>query len=127
MIGGDEALGRDICLQIAAMRPLAATAAALSPDFVAGERRVFAAQAQESGKPPAIAERIAEGKLKKRLAEVVLTEQPFVKDSDITIGELLAQKNASIVDFALFVVGEGAEKREDDFAAEVAKIAGGER
>ena len=88
---------------------------------------MFAAQAQESGKPPAIAERIAEGKLKKRLAEVVLTEQPFVKDSDLTIGELLAQKNASIVDFALFVVGEGAEKREDDFAAEVAKIAGGER
>ena len=127
LIGGDEALGRDICLQIAAMRPLAATAAALSPDFVAAERRVFAAQAQESGKPPAIAERIAEGKLKKRLAEVVLTEQPFVKDSDLTIGELLAQKNASIVDFALFVVGEGAEKREDDFAAEVAKIAGGER
>lgn len=127
LVGGGADLGRDICLQIAAMRPLAATATALPSDFVAAERRVFAAQAEESGKPPEIAARIAEGKLKKRLAEVVLAEQPFVKDPDVTIGELLARNGASIGGFALLVVGEGAEKREEDFAAEVAKIAGDSR
>ncbi|MEQ9208520.1 MAG: translation elongation factor Ts, partial [Pseudomonadales bacterium] len=85
------------------------------------EKEIFSVQAAESGKPPEIIEKMVEGRMRKFMSENSLTEQPFVKDPDMTVGKLLANANSDIKSFVRFEVGEGIEKVAEDFAAEVAK------
>ena len=118
--GGDDEVAHDIALHIAASKPKALNAEGIDPALIETERRVAIEKAKEAGKPEAMLERIADGTVKKFLKEVTLLDQPFVKDDKVTIAQLLKSKNANVADFALFVVGEGLEKRNDDFAAEVA-------
>ena len=120
MDGGNEVLGRDIAMHIAATRPTVVSPDDAPADELAKEREIYTAQAQESGKPPEIIEKIIEGKIKKYLAEISLTEQLFVKDGDIKVGALLSKEGAKINRFVRFEVGEGIEKEEVDFATEVA-------
>ena len=120
MDGGNEVLGRDIAMHIAATRPTVVSPDDAPADELAKEREIYTAQAQESGKPPEIIEKIIEGKIKKYLAEISLTEQLFVKDGDINVGALLSKEGAKINRFVRFEVGEGIEKEEVDFATEVA-------
>lgn len=121
MEGGDEALGRDIAMHIAAMNPTVVSAEDAPADLVATEREIYTAQAQDSGKPPEIIEKMIEGRIKKYLAEISLLEQAFVKDGDIKVGALLKKAGATIHRFVRMEVGEGIEKAEEDFAAEVAR------
>lgn len=118
--GGDNEVAHDIAMHIAASKPKALNAEGIDPALIETERRVAIEKAKEAGKPEAMLERIADGTVKKFLKEVTLLDQPFVKDDKVTIAQLLKSKNANVADFALFVVGEGLEKRNDDFAAEVA-------
>ncbi len=118
--GGDDEVAHDIAMHIAASKPKALNAEGIDPALIETERRVAIEKAKEAGKPEAMLERIADGTVKKFLKEVTLLDQPFVKDDKVTIAQLLKSKNANVADFALFVVGEGIEKRNDDFAAEVA-------
>ena len=118
--GGDDEVAHDIAMHIAASKPKALNAEGIDPALIETERRVAIEKAKEAGKPEAMLERIADGTVKKYLKEVTLLDQPFVKDDKVTIAQLLKSKNANVADFALFVVGEGLEKRNDDFAAEVA-------
>jgi elongation factor Ts len=118
---------KDVCLQIAATAPLAVSRDELPAEVVEKERQIFRAQALESGKPEKIAEKIVAGRVEKYFKEVCLLEQPFVKDPDITIEELIKQlisktgENISVRRFVRFVMGEGLEKRANDLAAEVAE------
>lgn len=121
MEGGDESLGRDISMHIAAIAPSVLSPEDVPADVIAKEREIYTAQAKGSGKPPEIIEKIIEGRIKKYLAEISLTEQPFVKDKAIKIGELLNKAGAKINSFVRFEVGEGIDKGDDDFAAEVAR------
>ena len=118
--GGDDEVAHDIAMHFAASKPKALNAEGIDPALIETERRVAIEKAKEAGKPEAMLERIADGTVKKFLKEVTLLDQPFVKDDKVTIAQLLKSKNANVADFALFVVGEGLEKRNDDFAAEVA-------
>lgn len=118
--GGDDEVAHDIAMHIAASKPKALNAEGIDPALIETERRVAIEKAKEAGKPEAMLERIADGTVKKFLKEVTLLDQPFVKDDKVTIAQLLKSKNANVADFVLFVVGEGLEKRNDDFAAEVA-------
>ena len=118
--GGDDEVAHDIAMHIAASKPKALNAEGIDPALIETERRVAIEKAKEAGKPEAMLERIADGTVKKFLKEVTLLDQPFVKDDKVTIAQLLKSKNANVADFALFVVGEGLEKRNADFAAEVA-------
>ena len=118
--GGDDEVAHDIAMHIAASKPKALNAEGIDPALIETERRVAIEKAKEAGKPEAMLERIADGTVKKFLKEVTLLDQPFVKDDKVTIAQLLKSKNANVADFALFVVGEGLEKRNDDLAAEVA-------
>ena len=122
MVGGDEQLGKDIAMHIAASKPKSLDASGVSADLLETERRVAIEKAREAGKPEAMLEKIAEGTVQKYLKDVTLLGQVFVKaeDGKQTIEQLLKVKNASIAGFSLFVVGEGIEKKVDDFAAEVA-------
>lgn len=122
LIGGDENLGRDIAMHIAASKPKALDASGVDKELLETERRVAIEKAREAGKPENMLDKIAEGTVNKFLKEVTLLGQVFVKaeDGKQTIEQLLKAKNASVANFALFVVGEGLEKRHDDFAAEVA-------
>lgn len=117
--GGDEALGKDLAMHIAASKPLCVSGDQISPDLLEHERQIFTAQAAESGKPVNIIEKMVEGRIAKYLAEVTLLGQPFVKDPEQSVEKLLASKSATVNGFTLFVVGEGIEKKADDFAAEV--------
>lgn len=117
--GGDEVLGKDLAMHVAASKPVCVSSDQVSADLLARERQIFAAQAAESGKPANIVEKMVEGRVAKYLAEVTLLGQPFVKNSEHTVEKLLAEKSAKVNRFALFVVGEGIEKKSDDFAAEV--------
>jgi elongation factor Ts len=117
--GGDEQLGKDIAMQIAASKPLSVSKDQISGNVLTKEREIYAAQAAESGKPAHIIEKMVDGRIEKYLAEVTLLGQPFVKDPDITVEKLLASKHAKVICFALFVVGEGIEKKSADFAQEV--------
>ncbi len=116
----DSELARDLAMHITAMRPLVVAPADVPEAVVARERAIFEAQAAESGKPANIVEKMVEGRVRKFLAESSLTEQPFVKDAQVRISKLLEQANASCIGFERFQVGEGVEKQEEDFAAEVA-------
>jgi elongation factor Ts len=93
----------------------------VSEDIVAKEREIYAAQAEDSGKPPEIVEKMIDGRIRKYLAEISLTEQAFVKDPDTKVGALLKKENAVVTRFVRYDVGEGIEKEEEDFAAEVAR------
>ncbi len=125
-----QAFVQDVCMHIAAMGPQVVSPDDLSTEDTESQRKIFVAQAMESGKPQEIAEKIVVGRLKKWQKEVALLEQPFVKDSDKTVGELQDELTASIGEkisvrrFIRFEVGEGIEKRQDDFAAEVAAQVG---
>jgi elongation factor Ts len=117
--GGDEALARDIAMHVAAVNPQYVSPANVPADVVAKEREILAAQAAAEGKPAAIVEKMVEGRLRKYLAEICLTGQPFVKDPDTTVGALLAKSKAEVSGFLRYEVGEGIEKRQENFAAEV--------
>ena len=117
--GGDDALARDIAMHVAAVNPQYVSPADVPADVVAKEREILAAQAAAEGKPAAIVEKMVEGRLRKYLAEICLTGQPFVKDPDTTVGELLARSKAEVSGFLRYEVGEGIEKKQENFAAEV--------
>ncbi len=120
LVGGDEALGRDLAMHIAATKPRALSADGVAAEEIERERSIARAKAAESGKPADIVEKMVEGTVQKYLKEVTLLGQPFVKDDKQTIAALLKSRSASVAGFTLYVVGEGLEKRQDDFAAEVA-------
>jgi len=120
LVGGDEALGKDIAMHIAAAKPKALTSGEIPADLIDTERRIAVEKAREAGKPEAMLEKIAEGSVQKFLKEVTLLGQPFVKDDKLTIEALVKSRNASVAGFSLYVVGEGIEKKVNDFAAEVA-------
>ncbi|GAB7562931.1 translation elongation factor Ts [Methylobacillus methanolivorans] len=123
LVGGDEALGRDIAMHIAAAKPKSLDASGIPAELIDAERRVAIEKAKEAGKPDAMLDKIAEGTVQKFLKEVTLLSQPFVKDDKQTIEQLLKANNASIASFTMYVVGEGIEKVVTDFAAEVAAAA----
>lgn len=122
LVGGEEALAKDIAMHIAASKPKSLDASGVSADLIATERRVAVEKAKEAGKPEAMIEKIAEGSVQKFLKEVTLLGQVFVKaeDGKQTIEQLLKAKSASVSGFSLYIVGEGIEKKVNDFAAEVA-------
>jgi len=122
LVGGDEQLGKDLAMHIAASKPKSLDASGVSAELLETERRVAIEKARESGKPEAMLEKIAEGTVQKFLKEVTLLGQVFVKaeDGKQTIEQLLKAKGASVASFQLFLVGEGIEKKVADFAAEVA-------
>ncbi len=123
--GGDEALAKDVAMHVAAVNPQVAKPEDMSQEAVAKEREIFSAQAAESGKPAEIIEKMVEGRVRKYLAENSLVEQAFVKDLDQTVGKLLKAAGADILGFTRYEVGEGIEKKQEDFAAEVAaQVAG---
>jgi elongation factor Ts len=117
--GGDEALAKDIAMHIAAIKPVALSQTEIPAELIKRERDIAAAKAAESGKPANIVEKMVEGSVQKFLKEVTLLGQPFVKDDKQTVEQLLKSKGAQVHAFKLYVVGEGLEKRKDDFVAEV--------
>ncbi|NNL10442.1 MAG: elongation factor Ts [Pseudomonadales bacterium] len=118
--GGDAELAKDIAMHIAAVNPQVAKPEDMPAELVAKERAIYEAQAAESGKPAEIVTKMVEGRVRKFLAESSLVEQPFVKDGDTKVGQLLKNAGADIEGFVRFEVGEGIEKEEVDFATEVA-------
>jgi elongation factor Ts len=125
--GGDEQTGKDVAMHVAAsvasVRPLCVTRDQVPKDLIERERAIYAAQAAESGKPPEIAAKMVEGRVNKFLSEVTLLGQPFVKNPDESVEKYLAARGATVKGFELYVVGEGIDKKKDDFAAEVAAMA----
>ncbi len=117
--GGTDELGRDIAMHAAAMNPEYVSAAEVPADITAREREIFAEQVKSEQKPPDILARIVEGKLRKRLAEITLLGQPFVKDDKLTVEKLLKGAGAEVTRLVRFEVGAGLEKKQGDFAAEV--------
>ena len=120
LVGGDDELGRDVAMHVTASKPMVVAGADVAPDIVETEREIYAAQAHDSGKPADIIAKMVEGRVRKFLAEVSLLEQPFVKDPNTRVGQLLNQKKARCTGFVRYEVGEGIDKLETDFAAEVA-------
>ena len=120
LTGGDEALAKDVAMHVAAVNPAVVSSDQMLAEVIEAERAIFVAQAAESGKPAEIVEKMVQGRVSKFLKESSLVDQPFVKDPDITVGKLVAAGGAEIVGFVRFEVGEGIEKEEVDFAAEVA-------
>jgi elongation factor Ts len=121
---GSSALARDIAMHVAASNPLVVRSTDVSADVIAKEREIYSAQAAESGKPAEIVEKMIDGRIRKFLAEVSLVEQPFVKDPDVKVGDLVKKAGAEILSFTRYEVGEGIVKEQVDFAAEVAAQAG---
>ena len=119
--GGDESLAKDIAMHIAAFNPLCLSESDLDPEIIEREKAIYMVQAEESGKPKEIMEKMIEGKLKRFLSEVSLHSQDFVKDSEISIQELLDSKNAKIESYSRLKVGEGIEVESKSFADEVAE------
>ena len=117
---GDETAAKDVAMHIAAMKPVALSAADVPADKIATEKNVAELKAAESGKPPEIVAKMVEGSIQKYLKEVSLLNQIFVKNDKQTVEQMLKEKNTTIKSFTMYVVGEGIEKRQDDFAAEVA-------
>ena len=113
-------MARDIAMHIAAVNPQYVDKSMIPTEFVEKEKAILIAQAQDSGKPPEIIEKMISGRLDKFLAEITLVGQPFVKDPDQTVGKLLSSSGASISGFVRYEVGEGIEKKVEDFATEVA-------
>jgi elongation factor Ts len=117
--GGDETLARDIAMHVAASRPVCVAPEDVPPAVVDKEREIVTAQAVESGKPENIIEKMVAGRMSKYLNEIALVGQPFVKDPDKTVGKLLAEANAKVLEFVRYEVGEGVEKKAENFADEV--------
>jgi elongation factor Ts len=117
---GDEAAAKDVAMHVAAMKPVSLTSADVPAELIERERSVATAKAAESGKPADIAAKMIEGSVQKFLKEVSLFNQPFVKNDKQTVEQMLKEKGTSVKGFTLYVVGEGIEKKVDDFAAEVA-------
>ena len=118
--GGDVELAKDIAMHVAASNPQYANPEDVPEDVIEREKDIYIAQAQDSGKPAEIIEKMVVGRVRKFLEEISLTKQPFVKDPDVTVGELAKKAGADVVAFVRYEVGEGIEKEEVDFAAEVA-------
>ena len=120
--GGDETLGRDLSMHIAASKPKSVDASGVNAEDIATERRIAIEKAREAGKPDAMLEKIAEGTVQKFLKDVTLLGQVFVKaeDGKQTVEQLLKSKGATVTEFQMFIVGEGIEKKVEDYAAEVA-------
>jgi elongation factor Ts len=112
-------LGKDLAMHIAASNPAYLSVENVSPEFIAKEKEILTAQAAESGKPAEIIEKMIEGRLRKQLAEVTLMGQPFVKDPDQTVEKLVKSKGAKVLSFVRYAVGEGIEKKQENFAEEV--------
>ncbi len=125
--GGDEQTGKDIAMHVAAsvasVRPVCVARDQVPRDLVERERAIYAAQAAESGKPADIVAKMVDGRINKFLSEVTLLGQPFVKNPDLSIEQYLKTKGATVKGFELYVVGEGIDKKRDNFAAEVAAMA----
>jgi elongation factor Ts len=127
--GADEATGKDVAMHIAAsgapgaVRPVCVSRNEVPAELIEKERAIYTAQAADSGKPAEIVAKMVDGRIAKFLSEVTLLGQPFVKNPDETVEKYLKSKGATVKSFAMFVVGEGIEKKKDDFAAEVAAMA----
>ena len=123
-LSGDESLGKDLAMHIAASKPICVSREQIPAEVLDRERAIYRAQAAESGKPANIVEKMVDGRVAKFFAEVTLLGQPFVKNPDQTIEQLLKSSGAKVNTFSMYVVGEGIEKKVTDFAAEVAAITG---
>jgi elongation factor Ts len=119
LTGGDMALAKDIAMHVAASRPQAISAADLPAELLEKERDIVATQARDSGKPEAIIDKMVEGRMKKFVNEISLLGQDFVKDPDVTVEKLVAKASATVNEIACYEVGEGIEKKQDNFAEEV--------
>jgi elongation factor Ts len=119
--GGDADLARDIAMHVAAINPTCIDESGVPAKTLERERRIFAEQAAESGKPPEIVEKMVSGRVAKFLKEITLVGQPFVKDDKISVGKLLGKAGAKVTSFVRFEVGEGIEKKQENFADEVMK------
>ena len=117
--GGDDALGKDVAMHIAASHPICVSESEVPAEVLEKEKEILIAQAQESGKPMEIIEKMIQGRMRKYLAEVTLLGQNFVKDPDQTVAQLLKAAGAEVTSFVRYEVGEGIEKKQEDFAAEV--------
>jgi elongation factor Ts len=118
--GGNDELGKDIAMHIAAAKPKAIDQSGVDPELIDTERRVAIEKAKEAGKPEEMIEKIATGTVNKFLKEITLLNQAFVKNDKVSISELLSKNNATLHSFSMYSVGEGIEKKQEDFAAEVA-------
>jgi elongation factor Ts len=119
MTGGDADLAKDIAMHVAASSPMCVSEEDVPPETLAKEREILIEQARHEGKPDAIVEKMVEGRVRKYLAGITLVGQPFVKDPDLTVGKLLSQHSAQVSGFVRFEVGEGIEKKSENFAQEV--------
>ena len=117
--GGDAELAHDVAMHVAATNPMCIDESGVPADTLESERRILTEQAQDSGKPAEIVEKMVAGRINKFLKEITLLGQPFVKDPDVTVAKLLAGKNATVTAFVRFEVGEGIEKKQDNFVEEV--------
>jgi elongation factor Ts len=117
--GGDEALARDLAMHVAAVNPAYVDAGAVPAAVIDKEREILTEQTEGEKKPPDIVAKMVEGRLRKFLAEITLNGQPFVKDPEITVEKLLKKSGAKVVEFVRYEVGEGLEKKQDDFVGEV--------
>jgi elongation factor Ts len=117
--GGDAVLGKDVAMHVAASKPACVDSTGVDPEVIEKEKAIFSAQAEASGKPANVVEKMVEGRINKFLGEITLVGQPFVKDPDQTVGKLLADKSAKVARFVRLEVGEGIEKVESNFAEEV--------
>ena len=124
LAGGNAELAKDIAMHVAAVNPQVVNPEDMPEELLAKEREIFSVQARESGKPEEIIEKMIEGRINKFLAESSLVAQPFVKDPDVKVGKLLKDAGAEVLSFTRFEVGEGIEREEVDFAAEVAAQVG---
>ncbi|MGC1181366.1 translation elongation factor Ts [Legionella sp.] len=116
---GDELLAKDIAMHIAASKPIVVSRDQVSAEAIENEREIFTAQAKESGKPQEIIDKMIEGRINKFIDEVSLLGQPYIKNPDIKVGNLLKENNAEVISFVRYEVGEGIEKKEDNFVEEV--------
>jgi elongation factor Ts len=119
VVGGDADLRKDLAMHIAASRPQFVSSDEVPGSLLESERRILKQQAEQEGKPPTIVDKMVEGRLRKFLNEITLVGQAFVKDPDISVGKLLKQHDATVIRFVRLEVGEGIEKKTEDFAAEV--------
>ncbi len=117
--GGDESLARDIAMHVAAINPTCIDESGVPAETLDNERRILTEQAKDSGKPAEIVEKMVDGRMRKFLKEITLVGQPFVKDPDVSVGKLLDKADAKVISFVRFEVGEGIEKKQDNFVEEV--------
>ncbi|MDG1250303.1 MAG: translation elongation factor Ts [Gammaproteobacteria bacterium] len=122
--GADDDLCKDVAMHIAASKPVCVDESGVAPELIQKEKDIFVAQAEASGKPEAIIEKMVEGRLRKFLGEITLLGQPYVKDPDKTVAKLLSEKSSTAVSFHRYEVGEGIEKKVENFAEEVMAQAG---